>query len=241
MGKTTLTTNLAFAAAQAGATVLVVDADPQGNASEALGFHRDPDSPGLFEAVTGVDLADCVRPARPEWGSIFYLAGDEKLETLSSSELGWEHQFSELLPEFESFDLVLFDCPPNLGTLTLNALVAADGLLVATEAGLYSLKGVRRTIEVARRIEKIDGRGDMLAGILFNAVPTRRVECESRIEQARKEWGNKVWDPRIPHAAAVHEAVGETLPVAAMPGPRAQEIVEIYNHHAAALTGWLAA
>lgn len=240
MGKTTLTTNLGHGAAARGARVLVVDADPQGNATEALVDELAEDGPGLFDAVQGADIAKCVRPAKEDWGSMAVLAGDERLENLTSNEIGWEYQFAELMSELEGdWDLVLFDCPPSLGLLTLNAMIAADAVLVASEAGRYSLGGVARTLEVIARVEQATGRPGRTAGIIFNAVPVNRRECNFRMEEAARLWGRKVWEPHIPHAAIVHEAVGDTVPVTSMPGARARELGEIYQGHADRLETFL--
>lgn len=239
VGKTTLTTNLAHAAAAAGAQVLVVDVDPQGNATEALVDSLGEEDPGLFDALAGTEVGECARPARDEWGNVWILSGDERLETLTPDKLGWEHQMADLMPDLEKFDLVFFDCPPSLGLLTLNALIASDGVLIASEAGRYSLGGVTRTLEVVNKVEQATGRTGRLAGIVFNAVPVGRRECTYRMEEAQRIWGRKVWDPHIPHAAVVHEAVGDTVPVATMPGPRARDISEIYQGHAERLVRWL--
>lgn len=157
MGKTTSTVNIAAAAAETGVPVVVIDLDPQGNASQALGIQRPVDGPDVYDVlVDGVELSVAVRDTpmpnlRCVTASVD-LAGAE-VELVSG-----ENRESRLRTALSATDwpaetLVLIDCPPSLGLLTVNALVAADELFVPIQAEFYALDGVGqliRTMELVR-------------------------------------------------------------------------------------------
>jgi len=164
VGKTTSAVNLAAALAQHGLRVLLLDLDPQGNASTALSIDHHRGTPSTYDAlVDGVPLADVVQP-NPEIDHLFVvpstidLAGAEiELVSMVARE-GRLRKAIHAHPQVfgtghDRFDYVLIDCPPSLGLLTLNALVAADEMLIPIQAEYYALEGLGQLLETVEMVK----------------------------------------------------------------------------------------
>jgi len=155
-GKTTTAVNLAAYCALAGRKVLVVDLDPQGNASTHLGVDRSALEATVYDVLVDPDvgLGQVLVPSSVE--NLTVAPADVDLsgaEVEMAGEIGRELRLRQALAEVEGFDLILIDCPPSLGLLTVNALTAAQGLIVPVECEFFALEGVAvltRTVELVR-------------------------------------------------------------------------------------------
>ncbi len=208
VGKTTTTANLATALARHGLRVLTVDADPQSNLSSAFGvdgkvdksladalLQRDIDLPRYrVQEASGVTI-DIV-PATPELASV---------EVALQAKLGRELRLREHLMRSErDYDYVLIDTPPSLGVLTLNALVAAEWVIIPTEARFFSLQGLQMLNESIEEVTYLNPRLRVL-GIVLSKFDRRLREEKTVAEYLRERWGASIFDSIIPTNSKILE------------------------------------
>src|SRR5215210_7039292 len=194
-GKTTMTRSLADVLSRTGAEVLAVDGDPQGNLSDY--FDTDPGAqPTLGEVLAGQAKAiDAIHgdviPAN---------LGLAEAELILSGKMGRELTMRNALRECKRrYDFVLIDCPPTLGLLTVNALVAADRALLSTEAEYFSLQGVEQELEVI--------------GIVLNIANMRTKHARETLESLHEHFGHKVFDTVIRRSIAYAESAERAIPI----------------------------
>jgi len=219
VGKTTTAINLATALAATGATVLLIDLDPQGNASTGLGFGRGERQNGTYRLLTdGLAIADVQRPtlvpnlwlvpSDPDLaGAEIELVAEDRREFRLRDALR-AAQASGLRPAY-----TLIDCPPGLGLLTLNGLAAADAVLVPLQCEFFALEGISQllhTIELVRRGFNPKLR---LQGIVLTMHDRRNNLSEQVAADARSFFGNQVYDTVIPRNIRVSESPSHGKPV----------------------------
>lgn len=218
VGKTTTAINLATALATK-KKVLVIDLDPQGNASTGLGLPRAERGAGSYALLVGLKpLAELMRPTRVP--DLFVLPADTDLAGAEVELVGMERREHRLRLALEAaaetlkdFDLILIDCPPSLGLLTVNALVAVDAVLIPLQAEFFALEGVSqitRTIELVRR-----GLNPRLTldGIVLTMFDRRNNLSELVASDVRAFFRDKVFETVIPRNIRVSEAPSHGLPV----------------------------
>jgi chromosome partitioning protein len=209
VGKTTTAVNLAAALALAGRPTLLVDLDPQGNASSGLGFPRDSVETGVAEAILGLDptsrtivksqqegLDLC--PATPA------LVGVEvELVNVPNRERRLAIALADLP---QAYEYVIIDCPPSLGLLTLNALVAADSVLVPLQAEYYAMEGLGELIRTVSAVRRGPNPRLVREGIVVTMHDARTNLCREVEQQARSVFGAEVFDTVIPRVVRLAEA-----------------------------------
>ncbi|PPQ34513.1 chromosome partitioning protein ParA [Rhodopila globiformis] len=218
VGKTTTAVNLAAALAIAGLPVLLIDMDPQGNASTGLGVSRSDRSGGTYMLLMdGESDSQAIRstsvPNLSLITSDMDLAGAEvELVTMQRREFRLKNALASQAA-FQAYRVIVLDCPPGLGLLTLNALVAATGVIVPLQCEFFALEGISslmHTIEAVRRRFNARLR---LSGILLT-MSDRRNSLSGLVEQdARNHFGDWVFDVVIPRNIRVSEAPSHGLPV----------------------------
>jgi chromosome partitioning protein len=218
VGKTTTAVNLAAALAIAGLTVLLIDMDPQGNASTGLGVTRQDRHGGTYNLLMDGDLGkDAIRPTPVPKLSLLAsdgdLAGAEvELVPVEQREFRLKNALAEL-PEFGAFQVILLDCPPGLGLLTLNALVASSGVIVPLQCEFYALEGISSLMHTIEAVRRRFNPGLRLSGILLTMFD-RRNSLSGLVEKdARDHFGDWVFDTMIPRNIRVSEAPSHGLPV----------------------------
>jgi chromosome partitioning protein len=216
VGKTTTAVNLATALATAGHRILVVDLDPQGNASTGLGVAREARGVSSYDlllgdcALTSAAVATAVSrldlvPASPD------LAGAElELSRIERREFLLARAIRGHLAEY---DEVLIDCPPSLNLLTINALVAADRVLVPLQCEFYALEGLAQLMRTIERVQRALNPRLALEGVLLTMYDRRNNLCDLVAADVRGHFGDKVYDTVIPRNVRVSEAPSHGMPV----------------------------
>ncbi|MFW6773153.1 ParA family protein [Nocardioides sp. CPCC 205120] len=219
VGKTTTTVNVAAGLAQLGQRVLVIDLDPQGNASTALNIEHHRGTLGTYDLlVDGAALADVAQPC-PEVERVdvvpatIDLAGAE-IELVSvvarENRLNKAIQAHPLVGGAEvgegRYDYVLVDCPPSLGLLTLNALVSAHEMLIPIQAEYYALEGLGQLIETVEMVKKHLNPSLWISTILITMYDGRTRLAAGVAEEVREHFGDQVLRTMIPRSVRVSEA-----------------------------------
>ncbi len=227
VGKTTSAVNIAAALAQLGQRVLVVDLDPQGNASTALGIEHRRGVPSAYDAVVdGTPLAEVTVPS-PEikglWAvpSTIDLAGAE-IELVSV--VARESRLQKAIAAHpwvggpadageERFDFVFIDCPPSLGLLTLNALVAGEEMLIPIQAEYYALEGLGMLLETVDMVKAHLNPRLVVSTILVTMYDARTRLASGVADEVREHFGDQVIKTTIPRSVRVSEApsYGQTV------------------------------
>ena len=218
VGKTTTAVNLAAALAFNGIPVLLIDMDPQGNASTGLGITRSERHGGTYNLLMDGQLAkEAIRPTPLARLSLIAsdadLAGAEiELVPVAKREFRLKNAMTDV-PEFKAFRVVLLDCPPGLGLLTLNALVASDGVIVPLQCEFYALEGISSLMHTIEAVRRRFNRQLRLSGILLTMFD-RRNSLSGLVEKdARDHFGDWIFDTTIPRNIRVSEAPSHGLPV----------------------------
>ena len=217
VGKTTTTVNIAAAFALKGLRVLVVDLDPQGNASTALAVPHAEGTPGVYEAlVEGTDVDELVRPCPDIPGltvlpATIDLAGAEiELVSLVARETRLDKALQAYLEDCDAagdrIDYVLIDCPPSLGLLTVNALVAGREVLIPIQSEYYALEGLGQLVRNIGLVQKHLNPGLEISTILLTMYDSRTRLSAGVADEVRNYFGDKVLRTVIPRSVRVSEA-----------------------------------
>jgi chromosome partitioning protein len=233
VGKTTVTLGLAGAATTRGLRTLVVDLDPQGNATLAL----DPRSSEftsndvLADARSGV-LAQAVTAT--EWDErLLVVPSEPALEHRNHpvAGRGGEHRLRTTMNGLAGFDLVLIDTPPSLGELTKNALAASDRVVVVTEPTAFAVSGAQQALTAVDVVRSGFNLRLRPAGIIVNRYRSRSAEHQYRHAELVSAYGPLVLEPVLPERSAVVSAAGAHVPVHRWPSPGAREIARAMSTH----------
>jgi chromosome partitioning protein len=212
VGKTTTAINLAACLAEAGEKAVVVDLDPQANATSGLGMRANGTS--TYDLLDGASLADLAKPTR--FANLFLVPSRPELAgaavELSRREDG-DRFLAEALKHVEGFDFVLLDCPPSLGPLTVNALAAADRVIVPVQTEYYALEGLAQLVQSINLIKTRLNPKLTIGGVLLTMADAR-TKLSSDVEaEVRKHFGDLVFEAVIPRSVRVAEAPSHGLPL----------------------------
>ena len=214
VGKTTTAVNLGAYIAEAGKRVLLVDFDPQSNTSSAVGANRD--LPGIYEVITGkLDAASAVQQTAVAGLSI--IASSINL-TGATIELvdqeGREYYLKKsLAPLADMFDFIFIDCPPSLGILTLNGLVAADSVIIPLQCEYFALEGLSLLLQTVNRVQKSLNRELKIGGILFTMYDVRTRLAHDVVQEVTGYFKEKVFRTIIPRNVRLSEAPSFAKPI----------------------------
>ncbi|MEM9318689.1 MAG: AAA family ATPase [Pseudomonadota bacterium] len=217
VGKTTTAINLGAALAEAGSTVLIVDLDPQGNASTGLGIETSnrqlttydlllDDQPLAAVTVpTSIDRLS-IAPATTDLSSAdIELVGHENRVFLLRDAL--------LLDGLSAYDYVLIDCPPSLNLLTVNAMASADAMVVPLQAEFFALEGLSQLMQTVRQVRETANPSLRIEGVVLTMYDTRNNLCHQVEKDARDNLGSLVFQTRIPRNVRLSEAPSYAIPI----------------------------
>ena len=212
VGKTTTAINLAACLAEAGERALVVDLDPQANATSGLGMRANGSS--TYDLLDGAPLSELAKPTR--FQNLFLVPSRPELAGTAvelSQRADGERYLADALRHVDGFDFVLLDCPPSLGPLTVNALGASDRVVVPVQTEYYALEGLAQLMQSINLIKARLNPALAVAGVLLTMADTRtRLSAEVEAE-VRKHFGDLVFTAVVPRSVRVAEAPSHGLPV----------------------------
>lgn len=216
VGKSTTVVNLSAALGEAKKKVLVVDLDPQGNTSSGYGIEKEELEYDIYDAllddypVEDLIIGTCEKNVFAIPATIQLAGAEVDMVTVD----GREHLLKSLLsPINEHFDYVLIDCPPSLGLLTINALVAADELLIPIQCEFYALEGVTKLLESMRMVKNRLNPELEIFGVLLTMYDARTTLSKQVAEEVTAYFGKKVFKTIIPRNVKLSEAPSHGLPV----------------------------
>ena len=217
VGKTTTVVNLASFLAQAGRRILVVDLDPQGNATSGLGVDRSSLDRSMYDGIVdGVALRDLIVRGSAEGldivPSAIALAGAEvELAAASSRERRLHRLLADVIADY---DIVFVDCPPSLGLLTVNALTAADAVLIPLQCEYYALEGLNQLLATIDLVRDHLNPDLALDGVVLTMADARTNLSADVAAEARRHLGSAVYDTVIPRSVRLSEAPSHGLSIA---------------------------
>lgn len=213
VGKTTTAVNLAVALARAGLRIIAIDADPQGNASTAMGIDHPEGTPSTYDVLSEeLTLAQCLQSS-PEADTLqvcpatIDLSGAElELSSRYQREYILDQAIKTYLATNRNVDLIIIDCPPSLGLLTLNALVAAERVLVPIQAEYYALEGVSMLMNTIERIRDYLNPKLEIGAVLLTMMDARTNLSADVAKEVRHYLPHLVLDTTIPRSVKLSEA-----------------------------------
>jgi chromosome partitioning protein len=213
VGKTTTVVNLAAYLAKLGSSVLVVDLDPQGNATSGFGLQKEDHEPGTYDVLLGrSSLMGAVKLANDK---ISLLPTDAQLAMLELELVNKVERERALLHALKdiNYDYVLIDCPPALSLLTVNALTAANSLLIPVQAEYYALEGLSQLLQVVQMVRQGLNPSLELLGVILTMYDNRTTLSGQVKREVDRHFGEKVFDVVIPRNVRLAEAPSHGKPV----------------------------
>ena len=216
VGKTTTTINLAASLAASEFRVLVIDSDPQGNATSGLGVSKSPDRPSLYHVLLGgIDAKEVIVPTELEGLSLIpadknLVGANLELVEIPNREFRLRESIQQIRNDFR---FVLIDCPPALDLLTLNALVAADSVLVPIQCEFFALEGISELMDTIDRVRESFQHPLQVEGILLTMFDDRTNLTRQVAADLKEFFGDDVFQTVIPRSVRLAEAPSFGKPI----------------------------
>lgn len=218
VGKTTSAVNIAYYLAKSGSKVLLVDLDPQGNASSGLGIDKENLEVTMGEVLSGSSTMDQAI-MKTEHKNLWLAPTTSHLANVEAEIAGMEHKFTRLKTAIASvsdqFDIIVIDSPPSLSLLTVNGLIAAKYVLLPVQAEFYALEGLGQLLETMKLVRKGMNPSLELLGVLPTMMDTRTTLSNQVYEEIKKHFADKVFNTTIPRNIRLAEAPSHGEPVGA--------------------------
>jgi chromosome partitioning protein len=216
VGKTTTAINLSASLAILEKKVLLIDADPQGNATSGCGIDKGGDHLTLYNVYAQQNRIKEVRQETeiknlhlvPSTGDL--VAAEIELIQYPNREFILKMALEEIRADY---DYIIIDCPPSLGLLTINSLVAAETVLIPVQCEYYAMEGLTQLLKTIQLIQKSLNPGLEIEGLLLTMFDSRNTLCNQVVEEVRKHFNEKVFDITIPRNVALAEAPSHGKPV----------------------------
>jgi chromosome partitioning protein len=218
VGKTTTAINLGASLAIAERRTLVIDCDPQGNATSGFGLRKDSEFPSIYDClVDGTALSEAVRP-EVHFPYLSVVSASRDLAGAELELIDRRHRErvlrDKLEPIRDEFDFILIDSPPSLGLLTLNALTAADSVLIPIQCEFYALEGLSQLLNTIRLVQRGINPHLEIEGVLLTMYDSRLNLAKQVVSEAREYFGGKVFETMIPRNIRLAEAPSFGKPIA---------------------------
>ena len=216
VGKTTTSVNLSACLAYLGKKTLLIDIDPQGNASSGVGINKRAIEGCIYDVlIDDESMKDYIHETKVENLSIvpatMSLAGAE-IELVSA--ISREIRLKRALDEIKNdYDFIIIDCPPSLGLLTINALTASDGVLIPVQCEYYALEGLSQLLSTVRLVQKHLNKDLVIEGVLLTMLDARTNLGLQVIEEVKKYFRDKVYKTIIPRNVRLSEAPSHGKPI----------------------------
>lgn len=216
VGKTTTAVNLAASLAVAGKTVLLIDLDPQGNATSGLGISRDEKRPSIYDLLIrkkGVDeiiLNTATEGLHMIPSGIDLVGAEVELIDMDGRETVLKGSISDIRSRY---DFILIDCPPSLGLLTINALTASDSVMIPVQCEYYAMEGLGLLLKTIDRIRSSLNHPLVVEGILLTMFDNRNNLCRQVAEEIRTHFNDIVYRSLVPRNIVLAEAPSHGMPV----------------------------
>lgn len=214
VGKTTTTINLASYLAKAGKRVLIADLDPQGNATSGLGVDKNSLGETMYDVLFSHDIASSVM-VTTDYDGVQILPANANLAGAEVQLVGIlqrELQLQQVLEQFDH-DFILIDCPPSLGLLTINALSAADYVLIPVQAEYYALEGLSQLLNVVERVQSAINPRLSILGVALTMFDSRNSLSDQVKGELAKHFGNTLFTTVIPRNVRLAEAPSFGRPI----------------------------
>ena len=213
VGKTTTCVNVAAALAKRNRKVLLCDCDPQGNSTSGMGVSKEH-APNVYDLlVRGADASDCI--IKTQHGDV--LPSNKELSGASVELVDMDNREyvlkTRLLSAKETYDYIFIDCPPSLELLTVNALAAADSVLIPVQCEYYALEGLTELMNTLKMVRKKYNRYLDIEGVLFTMYSGRLNLTMQVVAQVKKYYGDKVFKAVIPRSVRLSEAPSFGMPI----------------------------
>lgn len=209
VGKTTTAVNLAASLAAIDKKILLIDFDPQGNATSGVNIDKDEASHNIYHVLAGeISLEDAMIEC--EIPTLFAISGHRNLaaaEVELVNEVGREFVLKNLLePVKDQFDFIFIDCPPSLSLLTVNALTASDGVVIPIQAEYYALEGVRDLVGTIELVKKRLNPSLQITGVIVTMYDERTNLSQQVLQDVKGFFGNQLYKTVIPRNVRLSEA-----------------------------------
>lgn len=217
VGKTTTNINLSAALASMGKKVLVIDCDPQGNSTSGMGLNKSAVVYSLYDLLMSDDIEAKEAVIRTEFGNLDIIPSNVQL---SGAEIEMvqmekrEYRLKEICKELKKeYDYIFFDCPPSLGLITINALVASDSILVPIQSEYYALEGVSQLVNTYKLVRKSLNKNLIIEGILITMFDSRNNLNHEVVSEIRKYFREKVYQTVIGRNIKLAESPSHGRPI----------------------------
>ncbi|ANW97538.1 sporulation initiation inhibitor Soj [Thermoclostridium stercorarium subsp. thermolacticum DSM 2910] len=216
VGKTTTAVNLSSCLAVKGKKVLLIDIDPQGNTTSGLGIDKSKVEKSIYDVIINeIPIGETFIETKVKnltlSPSNIQLAGAEvELVSVISRETRLKHALNDIK---EDFDFIIIDCPPSLGLITINALTAADTILVPIQCEYYALEGLSQLMNTVKLVQKHLNPNLKVEGVVLTMFDARTNLSIQVVDEVKKYFGNKVYKTIIPRNVRLSEAPSYGLPI----------------------------
>ena len=216
VGKTTTAVNLSACLAKMGKKVLLIDIDPQGNATSGLGVDTKNLETSIYDAlINGTGMKEII--TKTDYKNLYICPSDSALsgaEVELVNVMGREYQLKTAVSDIKNdYDFVIMDCPPSLGMITLNAFTACDSVLVPIQCEYYALEGLSSLTGTIKRVKKVLNKSIDIEGVLLTMFDARTNLALQVVDEVKKFFPEKVYKTIIPRNVRLSEAPGFGEPV----------------------------